>query len=55
MEKLKVVLIEPPLPIEKEAGSLKEVANILPSLNLGYLAAVLEKNGFNVAIPIFTA
>jgi len=50
MEKLKVVLIEPPLPIEKEAGSLKEVANILPSLNLGYLAAVLEKNGFNVEI-----
>lgn len=46
----KIVLIEPPIPKEKEAGSLKEVINILPSLSLGYLAAVLEKNNFDVQI-----
>lgn len=50
MKNLKIVLINPPLTAEEQAGSLKEVANILPPLGIGYIAAVLEKNDFPVKV-----
>jgi len=50
MKNLKIVLVSPPLTAEEQAGSLKEVANILPPLGIGYIAAVLEKNDFPVKI-----
>src|SRR3990172_3353198 len=46
----KIVLISPPLSMDKQAGSLKDIANVLPTLGIGYIAAVLEKEGFNVKI-----
>jgi len=32
-----------------QAGSLKDVVNIIPPLGIGYLAAVLEENNFKVS------
>ena len=50
MKNLKIALVNPPLTAEEQAGSLKEVANILPPLGIGYIAAVLEKNDFPIKI-----
>lgn len=50
---MKICLIDPPLLPEELVGetrSMKSVINIIPSLGLAYLAAVLEKNGFEVKI-----
>ena len=46
----KVLLISPPLSVEKQAGSLKDIANVLPTMGIGYIAALLEKNGIGVKI-----
>lgn len=47
---LKTILVNLPLSNEESAGSFKQVANILPPLGLGYIAAVLEQNKFEVKI-----
>jgi anaerobic magnesium-protoporphyrin IX monomethyl ester cyclase len=47
----KVVLISPPLSVVKQAGSLKDIANVLPTMGIGYIASLLEKNG--IAVKIF--
>src|SRR3989338_2827890 len=49
----KIVLISPPFGEEESAGkteSMKAVLNIIPPLGLCYIAAVLEKNGYDVSI-----
>jgi len=50
MEKFKVLLISPGLSTKKQAGGLKDIANVLPTLGIGYIASVLEKDGFDVSI-----
>ncbi len=52
---MKVLLIDPPFYEEVALGkghgsSMHLVQNVIPSLGLGYLAAVLEKNEFPVDI-----
>jgi radical SAM superfamily enzyme YgiQ (UPF0313 family) len=50
---LKICLIDPPVTTGDLVGkskSMKSVVNIIPSLGLAYLAAVLEKNGYEVKI-----
>lgn len=47
---MKVVLVNPPLTRDEQCASLREVANVLPPLGMGYIAAVLEKNNFEVKI-----
>jgi len=49
-KKTKIVLINPPLTAKEQAGSLKEIANIIMPLGIGYVAAVLKKNEFDVKI-----
>lgn len=46
----KVVLISPPLSVVRQAGSLKDLANVLPTMGIGYIAAVLEREGIGVNI-----
>lgn len=46
----KVVLISPPLSVVKQAGSLKDLANVLPTMGIGYIAALLEKNGITASV-----
>lgn len=46
----RIVLINPPLTPGQQAGSLKDVANIIPPLGIGYVAAVLEQHDFDVSI-----
>lgn len=46
----KVVLISPPLSVVRQAGSLKDLANVLPTMGIGYIASLLEKNGVSVRI-----
>jgi len=45
-----VMLISPPLSVEKQAGSLKGIANVLPTMGIGYIAALLEKHGIGVRV-----
>src|SRR3989344_6087684 len=47
---MKIVLINPGMSAEKQAGSLKGVANMILPLGIGVLASVLEKNKFDVKI-----
>ena len=49
-EDFKVLLISPPLSVEKQAGSLKDIANVLPTMGIGYIAALLEKDGIRVGL-----
>lgn len=46
----RVLLISPPLSTVKQAGSLKGLANVLPTMGIGYIAAVLEKAGVETTI-----
>jgi anaerobic magnesium-protoporphyrin IX monomethyl ester cyclase len=46
----KIMLCNMPLTEEESAGSLASVEVILPPLGIGYIAAVLEKNNFDVKI-----
>ncbi|MDP3789281.1 MAG: radical SAM protein, partial [Candidatus Omnitrophota bacterium] len=46
----KVLLVSPPLSVERQAGSLKDIANVLPTMGIGYIAAVLQKNSIDVDI-----
>lgn len=47
---LKITLVNPPLSAKEQAGSLEDVANILQPLGIGYIAAVLEKEHFDINI-----
>jgi len=50
---MKIALVSPPYLAESLVGktaSMKVVLNIIPPLGLAYLAAVLEKNGYDVRI-----
>src|SRR3989344_2569109 len=47
---MKIVLINPGMSAEKQAGSLKGVANMILPLRIGVVASVLEKNKFDVKI-----
>ena len=49
-KKTKIVLINPPLSAEQQAGSLKGIVNVIPPLGIGYIAAVLKKEGYDVKI-----
>ncbi len=46
----KVLLISPPLSVAKQAGSLKGIANVLPTMGIGYIASLLERHGIGVRI-----
>lgn len=46
----RIALINPPLTMEEQAGSLEEVANLIPPLGLCCVAAVLREAGFPVGI-----
>jgi len=50
MDKYRIMLISPGLSAERQAGALKDIANVLPTLGIGYIASVLEKNDFEVGI-----
>lgn len=50
MKKHKILLISPGLSREKQAGGLKDIANVLPTLGVGYIAALLERDNFAVRI-----
>ncbi|MCC6933479.1 MAG: radical SAM protein [Deltaproteobacteria bacterium] len=50
MRQPKFTFINLPLPDAEQAGSLKDIANVLPPLGIGYIAAVLEQNKFTVSI-----
>ena len=50
MNNFKVLLISPPLSDTKQAGSLKDIANVLPTMGIGYIAAVLERDMIPVKI-----
>lgn len=50
---MKICLVNPPVFAETLVGktkSMQRVVNVIPSLGLGYIAAVLLENGFNVKI-----
>lgn len=47
---MKIFLVNPPLTREEAAGKMKRIVNLLPPLGIGYIAAVLEKEGFKVKI-----
>ena len=50
---MKICLIDPPVSLEALTGntaSMRSVVNIIPSLGLAYIAAVLKKNGYEVKI-----
>lgn len=50
---MKIVLIDPPFEEEYSVGgskSIKRVLNVVPSLGLGYIAAVAERAGYEVKI-----
>jgi radical SAM superfamily enzyme YgiQ (UPF0313 family) len=47
---MKICLIDPPLTPTQYFTRFARVANVIPSLGLGYLAAVLKKDGFEVEI-----
>lgn len=49
-KQVKTILINLPLSAHEQAGSLEEVANIMQPLGIGYIAAVLEQNNFDVKI-----
>lgn len=44
------LFVSPPLAPEKQAGSLAGIANVLPPLGIGFIAAYLEKNNYPVEI-----
>ena len=46
----RILLVSPTLSTRSQAGSLSAIANVEPPLGLGYLAAVLEEEGFSVRI-----
>ena len=47
---MKIILVNPSLTAKEQAGNLEVVENVMRSLGIGYIAAVLEKNNFNVEI-----
>jgi radical SAM superfamily enzyme YgiQ (UPF0313 family) len=48
--KMKVLLVNPPLTLHKLWGKFEKVANVIPPLGIGYIAAVAEQAGFDVEI-----
>lgn len=49
-ENLKIVLVNAPLTKHQLQGDFEDVANVLPPLGIGYVAAVLEREGFKPQI-----
>jgi len=47
---MKILLIDPYISSRVEYGNLTKLANIIPNLGLGYVAASLKKHGFEVRI-----
>ena len=47
---MKIFLVNPPLTHQEAAGKMKRIIGLLPPLGIGYIAAVLEKHGFEVKI-----
>lgn len=47
---MKILLVDPFISATDEYGNLVKLANIIPNLGLGYIAASLEKHGFKVKI-----
>ncbi|MCX5692614.1 MAG: radical SAM protein [Candidatus Omnitrophica bacterium] len=47
---MKILLVTPPQPGIKKAGNSKILRGLLPPLGMGYVAAVLEKEGHSVKI-----
>ncbi len=47
---MKVLLVNPPLTLHKLWGKFEKVANVIPPLGIGYIAAVAEQAGFDVEI-----
>ena len=46
----RIVLINPPLSRQKQAGSLSSIANFIMPLGLAYVAAALRDDGFDVQV-----
>jgi len=49
-ENLKIVFVNAPLTKHQLQGDFEDVANVLPPLGIGYVAAVLEREGFTPKI-----
>lgn len=47
---MKIFLVNPPLTRQEAAGKMRRIINLLPPLGIGYMAAVLEREGFQVKI-----
>src|SRR3989344_4446898 len=47
---MKVLLINPPLTAKEQARDFEAAVNVLPPLGIAYIAAVLEKDKFDVTI-----
>jgi anaerobic magnesium-protoporphyrin IX monomethyl ester cyclase len=47
---LRIALVNPPLSAKEQAGSFANVANVMPPLGIGYIAAVLLRAGFDATI-----
>lgn len=47
---MKIFLVNPPLTRQEAAGKMKVIVNLLPPLGIGYIAALLEREGFVVKI-----
>ena len=47
---MKIFLVNPPLTRQEAAGKMKGIVNLLPPLGIGYIASVLEQEGFQVKI-----
>lgn len=47
---MKILLVNPSFNLEKALGRFRRIYNVMPAINLAYLAAVLEKYGNDVEI-----
>jgi radical SAM superfamily enzyme YgiQ (UPF0313 family) len=47
---MKIFLVNPPLTRQEAAGKMQRIINLLPPLGIGYIASVLEQEGFQVKI-----
>ena len=48
--KMKVLIINPPLTAKEQARDFEAAVNVLPPLGIAYIAAVLEKDKFDVTV-----
>lgn len=47
---MRILLINPPINFKKSCGEFSELMEPAPSIGLAYIAAILEKNGFDVEV-----